>query len=76
MSRIIKLSIVLDIVLCILIGCGHTSNGTRAAKEVIQLIKENNMPKAKDAIEKYCETLSGQDLIDFGNVLEDAGVIY
>lgn len=76
MTRLIKLFITLDIVLCILIGCGHTSNGTRAAKEVIQLIKENNMPMAKDAIEKYGDTLSGQDYIDFCDVLEDAGVIY
>lgn len=53
--------------------CSCASPGERAAKEVLDAAKRGDGEKTKALLIKYGETLKGQDLLDFGETLEEAG---
>lgn len=55
-------------------GCS-SSEGEKAAKEVIQYYRKGDFERVQDAIMKYGVELKGQDLLDFSEELEKEGIL-
>ena len=74
MRKVINYVLVLAC-LCSTMGCIGKSEGEKAAEEVIHCINAGDMETAKKLLEKYSATLDDvQDLQDFRNTLEEAGL--
>lgn len=58
----------------LLITSCAASNGEKAAKNVIRLARKGNPEQVKTAIQYYGERLEGEDMIDFYEALERAGI--
>lgn len=55
-------------------SCGSPSIGKKAAKEVIISINNGNYSQAKKLVQYYGEELTGEDLIEFNEALDEAGI--
>ncbi|MBO4571099.1 MAG: hypothetical protein J5699_04160 [Bacteroidales bacterium] len=67
--------LVLILLISSLLICSCASTGEKAAKEVVSAAKSGNMEKAHKLLMKYEDSLKGQDLIDFCDELERAGLL-
>lgn len=50
------------------------SEGEKAAKNIIRLARKGNVEQVKTGIQYYSERLEGEDMIDFYEALERAGI--
>ena len=56
--------------------CSCSSDGEKAAKEVINAAKRGDFEQTKELMIQYGDSLEGQDYIDFCEALEKAGILY
>ena len=74
MNKVVNYVMILACI-CLLMGCIGKSEGEKAAEDVINCINAGDMETAKKLLEKYSTTLDDvQDLQDFRNTLEEAGL--